>query len=173
MKQIEQLCVQRYFKPADFGEVSSVSLHHFSDASELGYGQCSNIRIVCKESKTHCCLLLGIARVVPKMFVSIPKLELTAATLSVKVASLLKKELDLEEVEKRFWTDSKVVLGCITNDVQWFKTFVANRVQQIQALSGDFQRKCGKMHLLGIGWCAICILLFLRFYNFILKGLCA
>ena len=38
---IEQLSVKRCFKPADFGEVTSISLHEFSDASELGYGQCS------------------------------------------------------------------------------------------------------------------------------------
>ena len=124
--------MQRCFKPADFGEVSSVSLHHFSNASELGYGQCSYIRIVSKKDQIHCCLLLGKATVVPKKFVSIPRLELTAASLSVKVASLLKEELDLSEVEERFWTDSKVVLGNITNDVRWFKTFVANRVQQIK-----------------------------------------
>ena len=48
------------------------------------------------------------------------------------MASLLKKELDLNEVEERFWTDSKVVLGYITNDVRPFKIFVANRVQQIK-----------------------------------------
>ena len=82
--------MQRCFKPADFGDVSSVSLDQFSDASQFGYGQCSYIRAVRKEGKIHCCLLLGKARVVPKKFVSISRLELTAATLSVKVASLLK-----------------------------------------------------------------------------------
>ena len=49
----------------------------------------------------------------------------------MKVARLLKKELDLDEVEETFWTDSKKVLGCVTNDVSRFKVFVANRVQQI------------------------------------------
>ena len=59
LKQIKQLHVQRCFKPVDFGKVSSISLHQFSDASELGYRQCSYIRMVSKEGKTHCCLLLG------------------------------------------------------------------------------------------------------------------
>ena len=53
----------------------------------------------------------------PKTFVSIPRLELTDATLSVKVASLLKKELDLDEIQERFWADSKQVLGYIIDDV--------------------------------------------------------
>ena len=49
-----------------------------------------------------------------------------------KGGKLLKEKLDLDEVEEKFCTDSKVVLGYITNDVQWFKTFVANRVEQIK-----------------------------------------
>ena len=48
------------------------------------------------------------------------------------MACLLKKELDISCVDEVFWTDSKVVLGYITNTVKRFKTFVANRVQQIK-----------------------------------------
>ena len=50
----------------------------------------------------------------------------------MKIACLLKKELDINCVDEVFWTDSKVVLGYITNTVKRFKTFVANRVQQIK-----------------------------------------
>ena len=82
--------MQRYFKPDDLGEVSSISLHHFSDASELGYVQCSYKRVVIEEGKVHWCFLLGKRGVVPKKFVFIPRLELTAATLSVKMTSLRK-----------------------------------------------------------------------------------
>ena len=42
-----------------------------------------------------------------------------------------------------------------------------------QALSGDFQCACGKMHaqiLLGMQWSAMSIFLFLKFYSFI-KGI--
>ena len=51
------------------------------------------------------------------------------------------------------------------------KTYVILKV--LQALSGDFQCKCGKMHaqvLLGVQWCVMSIFLFLKFYNFI-KGI--
>ena len=50
--------------------------------------------MVSKEDKIHCSLLLGKARVVPKNFVSITRLEAIAAVLSMKLASLLKKELN-------------------------------------------------------------------------------
>lgn len=37
---------------------------------------------------------------------TIPKMELTAATVAVKMDKLLKKELDLELRDSVFWTDS-------------------------------------------------------------------
>ena len=131
MNQLENLPISRSIQPTDFGEIKSVTLHRFSDASENGYGQCSYIRLVDDDNRVHCSLLLGKSRVVPKKFISIPRLELTAALLSVKMACLLKKELDINCVDEVFWTDSKVVFGYITNTVKRFKTFVDNRVQQI------------------------------------------
>ena len=44
--ELEKLEIQRCFKPVDFDEVKAVELHHFSDASEGGYGQCSHICLV-------------------------------------------------------------------------------------------------------------------------------
>ena len=55
--------------------------------------------MVSKKGQINSCLLLGKTIVVPNKFVSIPRLELTVTTLSVKMVSLLKKELDLDEVE--------------------------------------------------------------------------
>ena len=104
-----------------------VSIHHFSDASEQGYGQYSYIRMVDEEGRIHCSLLLGKSR-----FVLIPRLEPTAAVLSVKIACLLKKELNFWEVHHYFWTDSKEVIGYIMNDKRRFKTFVAYQIYQIK-----------------------------------------
>ena len=70
----------------------------------------------------------------PTKYVSIPRLELTAATLSIKMLQLIKKELELNDVtsiREHFWTDSQVVLGYINNESKRFKVFVANRVQLI------------------------------------------
>ena len=121
MNQLENLPISRCIQPADFGEIKSVTLHHFSDASENGYGQCSYIRLVGNDNRVHCSLLLGKSRVVPKKFISIPSMELTAAFLSVKIACLSKKELDVNCVHEKFWTDSKVVLGYITNTIKSLK----------------------------------------------------
>ena len=101
--------------------------------------QRTDIRLVDNDSQVYCSLLLGKSRVVPRKFISIPRLQLTAALLSMKMACLLKKELDINCVDEVFWTDSKIVLGYITNTVKRFKTFVANRVQEIRE-KADVQR---------------------------------
>ena len=79
------------------------------------------------------------ARVTPRKFVSIPRLELVEAVLTVKISALIKKELEMEELTEYFWTDSKVVLGYIANNSRAFKTFVANRVQAIKEYSSANQ----------------------------------
>ena len=62
-------------------------------------------------------------------------LELTAATVSVKIPKMLHKEKNAEliqSMEEFYWTDSQVVLGYLKNDIKQFKIFVANRVQLIR-----------------------------------------
>ena len=72
-------------------------MHHFPDASDIGYGQASYLRMVNEDGKVYCCLLIGKSRVTPLKFVSVPRLELTAAVLSVKISQQLKQELHIEE----------------------------------------------------------------------------
>ena len=68
------------------------------------------------------------SRVAPLKFMSVPRLELSAAALAVKIAVQLREELDMEVHDEVFWTDSRVVLGYIQNAKKTFKTFVANRI---------------------------------------------
>ena len=58
----------------DFGETASAELHHFSDASQSGYGQCSYLRLMDKKKRVHCLLVMGKARVAPLKLVTIPRL---------------------------------------------------------------------------------------------------
>ena len=62
----------------------------------------------------------------------IPRLELTAAVLSVKVTCLLKKELQIDDLKEIFWTDSQAGLAYIRSNCKRFKVFVANRIYQIK-----------------------------------------
>ncbi|KAK3713870.1 hypothetical protein QZH41_010920, partial [Actinostola sp. cb2023] len=129
---LENLNVPRSFKPTEFGKIVSAQLHSMSDASTIGYGQCSYLRLEDEHGKVHTSFVMGKARVTPKKTVSIPRLELTTAAVSVKVADALKEELEYENIEDHYWTDSKVVLGFISNESRRFNVYVANRVQLIQ-----------------------------------------
>lgn len=135
LKSIEGLNVPRCFKPSKFGEIINRSLHHFSDASEKGYGQVTYLRQINRSGSIHCSLVIGKSRVTPMKFVSIPRLELSAAVLSTKMAELMVEELDLGDIKQIFWTDSQVVLSYLQNTSKRFKTFVANRVQMIKSSS--------------------------------------
>ena len=55
---------------------------------------------------------------------SVPRLELTVTVLSVKVACLLRKELQIDGLKERFWTDGQVVLVYISSNSKQFKVFV-------------------------------------------------
>lgn len=132
ISRLEEFQIDRCLKPPDFGELSSVELHHFSDASELGYGTVSYLWMQNHSKEVHCTLLMGKARVAPLKQITIPRLELAAATVAVKVNSMLKKELTIPIDETFFWTDSKTVLRYIRNEAARFHTFVANRVAIIR-----------------------------------------
>ena len=136
LKKLGGLKMNRCFKPQEFGKVKDCSLHHFSDASQDGYGQVSYIRLVDESGNIHCNLVMAKSRVAPLKYISIPRMELTAAALSVKVSSFLKKELTIHSpIEEYYWTDSQVVLAYINNDIKRFKMSVANRIQLISEKS--------------------------------------
>ncbi len=132
LKELEALSISRCYKPKDFGPVEKCELHHFSDASFRGYSQCTYLRMTDARGRIHCSFVLGKSRVTPLKAVTVPRLELTAAVVSVKVSEQLRRELDMSITKEFFWTDSQVVLGYIGNEVRRFHVFVANRVQQIQ-----------------------------------------
>ena len=135
---LSALHVRRCYKADDFSDQKEVELHHFSDASERGYGQCSYIRMIDKDGQVSTSLVMAKSRVTPSKPVTMPRLELLAAALSVKVAEFLDAELDYKSVKHYFWTDSKVVLGYIANKARRFHVFVTNRVQQIRNSSEPY-----------------------------------
>jgi len=67
-----------------------------------------------------------------RLTISIPRLELTAAVISVNVARMLKSELDIETIKCYYYTDSEIVIGYINNDARRFHVYVGNRVQHIR-----------------------------------------
>ena len=59
---------------------------------------------------------------------TIPRLELTADTVSVRLNKILTKKLELSIDRFTFWTDSMTVIRYIANELKRFHTYVANRI---------------------------------------------
>ena len=70
---------------------------------------------------------------------TVPRLELTAATVAVKLHKQIKEELTLPIHEVTFWTDSTIVLQYINNSHTRFQTFVSNRLATIHDISTPSQ----------------------------------
>ena len=87
----------RCYKTCGFGKIKEFWIHHFSDASEEGYGQVSFIRMGNCDGAIHCNLIMVKVRVTPKKYISISRLELDAAALSVKIAKFVQIEYWLSE----------------------------------------------------------------------------
>ena len=115
-------------------------LHLFSDASENGYGVVAYTRIK-HDHGYRCSFVYGKARVAPLKTVSIPRLELSAAALLVRVGQTLISAFMDEPKRVVFWTDSSTVLRYIHNEKTKFMTFVANRLAIIREGSQPRQWK--------------------------------
>ena len=134
---LESLKIPRCYKPEHFGKSVHSSIHCFSDASKVGYGVACYLRQVNEQKQINVSLILGKSRVSPMKPTTIPRLELTAATVSAKVAAMVKKQISIDLVSEFYWTDSQIVLGYIQNDARRFRIFVANRVQQIRECTNE------------------------------------
>ena len=132
LRTLAEMKIRTCYRPDDFGEVKSVELHSFSDASVHGYGQCSYLKMINSHNEVHCSLVMAKSRVTPLKPITVPRLELTAAVVSTKISAFLQEELKYHNIPEVFWTNSKVVLGYIFNEARRFHTFVANCVQLIR-----------------------------------------
>ena len=131
LPKLSSFKMERSLRPEEFGQTESISMHHFSDASEVGYGVVSYLRLVNGEGEVRCSFLMSKSRVAPIKKISIPRMELTAACVAVRVDQMIKRELELPVEETFFWTDSMTVLRYISNETARFQTFVANRLAVI------------------------------------------
>ncbi|KAK7886828.1 hypothetical protein WMY93_026449 [Mugilogobius chulae] len=105
LPKLSEFKVGRCIKPCQFKSPVKAQMHHFSDASENGYGAVSYLRLE-SGMDVHVAFLQGKARVTPLKQVTIPRLELTAAVLAVRMDNMLRAELQLSLESSIFWTDS-------------------------------------------------------------------
>src|SRR5208282_2306397 len=115
--------------------------HVFADASGLAYGAVAYTRCVYRSNHVSCHFVCSKNRVAPLLSTIIPRLELLAAVLSLRLGLATAGTLGITTADITFWTDSMNVLCWICNHSRSFKPFVANRVGEIQTSTNPEQWK--------------------------------
>ncbi|XP_070067190.1 uncharacterized protein [Drosophila virilis] len=107
----------------------AVQMHTFVDASMNAYAAVVFLREL--DGQVHCSLVASKTRVAPLKPVSIPRMELMAAVLGLRLAKCIQKEMSVRIHTRTFWTDSKDVLYWIRSDARKFQQFIALRIGEI------------------------------------------
>nr|XP_049464887.1 uncharacterized protein LOC125907318 [Anopheles coluzzii] len=114
---------------------ATVEFHTFTDASEAAYGACVYARCESAAGEVRISLLASKSRVAPLKRVTLPRLELSAAVLGAHLHHRVKEAMQIVCAESFFWSDSTVTLKWIASPPNSWKTFVANRVAEVQHYS--------------------------------------
>ena len=113
----------------------SAQIHVFADASEVAFGAAAYWTFETQDHSYQSSLIFGKTRLAPIKPLTIPRLELQAAVMAVRMSQTIQKELDVMPSQITYWTDSTTVLSYIKSQGTRFHTFVANRVAEIKEAS--------------------------------------
>ena len=111
---------------------NQIELHGFCDASEKAYGACIYLRSISSDGHIETQLLTARSKVAPLKSLTIPQLELSGALLLTSLMSVVKNSVTIDVSRIVYWTESTIVLHWIKSSPHTLKTFVANRVVEIQ-----------------------------------------
>ena len=92
-------------------------------------------------NQIHCAIIMAKYRVAPLKKMTVPRLELAAATVAARLNAVVRKELKMPIDQTTFWTDSTTVLRYLRNETARFQVFVANRLAIIKDESSPSQWK--------------------------------
>lgn len=100
LPKLQDLAVNRCFKPPSFGKIVSSQIYHFADGSQSGYSSVSYLRLEDDEGNVKCSFIMGKSRLAPIKPVTIPRL--LAAVVAAHVDRMCRKELNLQIDESKF-----------------------------------------------------------------------
>lgn len=112
--------------------IKRFEIHGFSDASERAYGANIYIRSIDTSGNIKTRLICARSRVAPLKTISLARLELCRANLLAELYTSVKQIIPQEIHCTMLWTDSTIVLHWLQKPPNVLKTFVANRIANIQ-----------------------------------------
>ncbi|GBN86722.1 hypothetical protein AVEN_94603-1 [Araneus ventricosus] len=130
-EDLTEIRIPRYYLGELDQEISIFEIHCFSDASKTAYGTILYLRFVTRNNEIETSFICSKSRVAP---LKLPRLELTAALLSARLAKQVSSCLKFD-ANIYYWTDSLITYYWIRGDSSGFKPYVKNRVEEIQKLS--------------------------------------
>ncbi|XP_058811014.1 uncharacterized protein LOC131675898 [Topomyia yanbarensis] len=129
LPKIEDVEIPRCFR--NLASVhAEIQLHTFVDASENGFAAAVYLRFR-EGTKIECALVAAKTRVAPLRFLSIPRAELQAAVLGVRLTNAVQSALSLKVRRRFFYTDARDACCWLTSDHRRYSQFVAFRVSEI------------------------------------------
>ncbi|XP_076301461.1 uncharacterized protein LOC143219343 [Lasioglossum baleicum] len=130
LKALERVRVPRTLFHSAYHK--QMEIHGFADASERAYGAVLYLRAKDENDHWRVTLITAKSKVAPIKQVSLPRLELCAAHLLARLAQRTRATLRIDDTTMHLWSDSTVTLGWIQAHPSRWKTYVANRVADIQ-----------------------------------------
>ncbi len=130
MESLADIRVPRCLREAK--KVVKKSVVTFVDASLKAYGTVAYLLCEYEDTTVSCRLVASKTKVAPLKPISVPRLELMAAVLGLRLTQRLVSTLEVSMDIVVFYSDSNDVLWWIRGHGREFRAFVANRIGEIQ-----------------------------------------
>ncbi|KAJ8019123.1 hypothetical protein HOLleu_42503 [Holothuria leucospilota] len=144
LKDLDGLSFERCLMPERTSKLADLII--FCDASEEAFGAVVFIRWELDDQTIIVRFIAARSRVAPLKMLSIPRLELQAAVIASRLYSTIEDEMSVQFGRAIFLTDSIIALSWIRGQSRQYKSFVANRVSEIQSRTdpSDWRHVPGK-----------------------------